>query len=87
MIVVKVELHSAITGAISNLGTVIIHNVGGTKNKGNYSAVSFKRGHDPVAANSLRKNKVRDGRVEGHNRLSEPVLNLVSKALRSMGYE
>lgn len=86
MIVVRVELHSAITGAVSNIGFVIIHNVGGSKTLGNYSCHSYKRGHDPVAANSLAKNEIRNGIVQRHPRLREPVLSLVRKALEEMGY-
>ena len=84
MIVVRIELHSAITGEVSEISRVVIYNKGnGSKTRGNYGCNSYRKG-SPLRP--LNKNIVRKGEVENHARLSEPVLNLVSKALRSMGY-
>ena len=85
MIVVTVELHSAVTRKKSNLSTIIIDNVGGTKARGNYRVRAYRKGYDPYK-NPL-KGVVREGCVEGHARLAEPVNNLVYKALKSLGYE
>lgn len=92
MIVVKVELHSAITGRVSELARMVIHNVGGTRTKGDYGVATF-RGRDSESLQAhmvawLRKEKSpqRGGRVEGHARLSEHVWRLVAKALKAVDY-
>ena len=103
MIVVKVELHSAVTGEIQTLGTAIIDNVTsperhreGRGRLGDYRTRAFRKGADTrfqgdhptaIACAMLRECKPqREGRVEGHRRLAEPVWSLVRKALASMGY-
>jgi len=87
MIVVKVELHSAITGHIINLGTAIIANVGGSETLGNYKAQAYRKGTEIETLYQRRDIKpIRNGSVENHKRLSEPVWNLVWKALGAMGY-
>ena len=83
MIVVKVELHSAITGEITQIARMHIANVGGDRDYGNYSCATF-RGRD--AAELARFTKQREGRVANHPRLREHVWNLVAHALRGMGY-
>ena len=42
MIVVKVELHSAITGQISELARMHICNIGGTATKGDYHSAALR---------------------------------------------
>lgn len=82
MIVVKVELHSAITGQIKLLGAMIIDNVGGTAQRGDYRVRVGKKSH---AAN-LRKimsAPQRTGEVRDYPRLSYNVWRLVSRALLS----
>lgn len=89
MIVVKVELHSAITGRVSRIGTVRIANVGGSKTRGDYQCESFRAGElwpDKRHRFRLRPAAVRSGEVKGHARKREPVLSLVRKALESMNY-
>ena len=82
MIVVTVELHSAITGEKTVLGKTIIHNVGGTETSGDYEVcVGCKTDID-----DLRKvftKPLRKGQVIGHPRLSANVWTLVAKALSS----
>lgn len=86
MIVVSVDLHSAITGEITSLSQVVIDNIGGTDKRGNYRVRAFRRGVDAVASRLAENGKVREGRVLGHRRLNEPVLTLLRKALQEMGY-
>lgn len=91
MIVVRVELWSAITGEKSELARAVISNEGGTAQRGNYLARAM-RGRDEAA---LQKNMIdvmrgakpiHEARVENHARLSEHVWNLVAKSLTAMGY-
>lgn len=84
MIVVRVELHSAITGQVEELSRVVIDNIGGTKSRGDYRVRAYRKGS---ALFPLTKNVIREGAVNGHARLAEPVINLVAKALSAMGYK
>lgn len=92
MIVVRVELHSAIDGRVEDLGSVVIWNDGtGDRTTGNYEAVSLRRGADVYKSmrryfRDRTKTAVRSGQVTGHKRLNRPVLELVRKALESMEY-
>jgi hypothetical protein len=86
MIIVRVELHSAITGKVSELAQIGIWNKGDepNPNTGNYRCASY-RGRDRA---SLDLHKVqRQGEILNHKRLQKHVLNLVVKALLTMGYE
>lgn len=91
MIVVRVELWSAITGEKSELARMVIDNIGtnpaGTR--GDYRARAL-RGR---SAEALEKamcaspmNATHEGRVVNHARLGEHVWNLVAKALTCMKY-
>ena len=83
MIVVRVELHSAVTGQVTQLAHAVIDNIGGDAVRGDYRFRSF-RGRDAL---TLSKHVVqREGRVFGHLRQREHVWNLVAKALSSVGY-
>lgn len=86
MIVVKVELHSAIDGRVETLGTAIIDNVGGSTTRGNYRVRAWPKGSlDPRRLLMSRKPH-REGAVNDHRRLAEPVWSLVRKALEAMRY-
>jgi hypothetical protein len=92
MIVVRVELWSAITGKRSEIARAVIHNVGGTNTRGNYEFLSM-RGRDAEALEAnmraVLKGKtkpVHQGGVNGHARLKEHVFNLVAKGLAAAGY-
>lgn len=79
MIVVKVELHSAITGKVTEIGRMSVANVGVSNGgkKGDYDVRLMRRG---------TLNKVsRTGRVLDHSRKSESIWKLVSKALTAVG--
>jgi hypothetical protein len=79
MIVIRVELWSAITGKKTLLTRVNIVNDGtGDSNYGRYLVESTRRGSE---SGTLRR-----GVVEKHLRKSTPVLTLLRKALQAMGY-
>jgi hypothetical protein len=87
MIIVKVELHSAITGRKTPLAAAILINDGtGTQKAGNYDAKFLgKRGIKKLAEKGVM-DALRSSRVEGHARLSKPVWTLIKKALEGAGY-
>lgn len=88
MIVVKIELHSAITHEQSNLGTLVIDNIGGTKTKGNYRCRMYRKSDKNIYRQVLDGAKpIRECEIHNHPRLSNPVQSLVLKALKEMGYE
>ena len=77
MIVVKVELHSAITGKIAEIGRTYIYNKGGTRARGDYAVNVCRKGSRNFY------NAARRGEVLDYPRLSYNVWRLVSRALRS----
>ena len=88
MIVVRVELHSAVTGQVTELARAIIANTGeGTATVGNYKAWTLF-GRDRVALDGAqRTNKMqRAGQVLKYPRQRLHVWHLVADALRGMGY-
>ncbi len=78
MIVVKIELHSAITGEVSEIGRTYIDNVGGTQDRGDYRVRVCRRGNEAIPRNPARM-----GAVTNYPRLSYNVWRLVIRALRS----
>lgn len=83
MIVIRLELHSAITGAVTELARLDIDNIGGTRNSGDYRC-RVMRGRDK---DTLSKRIVqREAKVLGHPRLSQHVWYLVAKALKALQY-
>jgi hypothetical protein len=84
MIIVTVDLVSAVTGQTKQLARMHICNDGtGTKSVGDYDVTTF-RGRDAEALE--RRASSRTGRVEGYPRTSLHVWNLVSRALAACGY-
>lgn len=100
MLVVKVELHSAIDGSTQELGRMVIANDGtGTRTIGNYDVVAFKKGCSGHSRSQMvsgllswinrgkrTEGVIRGGRADGYQRVSKPVWCLVAKALEGMGY-
>lgn len=87
MIVVKVELWSAITGQRTELARMTICNVGGTHRRGDYEVATMTgRNQDALHAAMVKRRHTRTGVVKGHARLTEHVWNLVAKGLTAMGY-
>lgn len=76
MIVVKIELHSASTGQVSELGRVEIINDGtGTVGRGNYRVRRIGK---------HRRRLGEEARVENHARKSRTIFNLLRKALEAL---
>jgi hypothetical protein len=90
MIVIRVELWSAVNGQKTELARMVIDNVGGTNTLGDYRCRTLRGRSEEALDRSLRTiistGTQREGRVIGHPRLREHVWNLVAKALTSMGY-
>jgi hypothetical protein len=96
MIVVRVELWSAINGKVTDLGTVMIDNVGGTDTRGDYRARAYSKGvwkrfarylqPRPAWALVKKAKPNRIGSITNHPRKSAPIWTLVRKALESMEY-
>lgn len=83
MIVVRVELHSAITGQVTELARAHISNIGGTGTVRDYE-IKTLRGR---STRSLDAGVVqRKGKVLAHRSLDLHVWHLVGKALAGIGY-
>ena len=87
MIIVKVELHSAITGQKNELARMMIDNIGGDLKRGNYRARTYRGRSAEGLDKSMTAGAItRETRVLGHRRLALHVWHLVAKALTGMGY-
>lgn len=90
MIVGRVELWSAVNGQKSELARMVIDNIGGTDQRGDYRTRTLRgRSEEQLHRAMLSMPAAgvqREGRVTGHARLREHVWNLVGKALSGMGY-
>lgn len=85
MIVVRVELYSAVTGKVSELARMHIANTGSHPNprSGNYICRTLRgRSKDQLDKNTIQ----RIGGVHDHPRLAQHVWHLVAKALVNMRY-
>lgn len=92
ILVVRVELHSAITGEISEIARMIIANDGGgTKERGNYWARAAKgtvaKDHMIPAAIMHDSRKLRHVEVKDYPRLSKHVWNLIARVLTAMEFK
>lgn len=87
MLIVRVELLSAVTGETTELARMHICNEGGDQNLGDYG-VYVMRGRNEVALSKswLSRSFTKTGKVERHARLREHVWNLVAKALSATNY-
>lgn len=87
MIVIRVELWSAITGEKTEIARAMIANTGGTETVGDYSGETYRgRTVDALDAAMRSRTTTRTGKVGGHRRLDLHVWHLVAKMLSSMGY-
>lgn len=89
MIVVRVELHSAITGEQTELARMVIDNIGGTTQLGDYRVRTMRGRSSKSLDKAMFANPptaTREGRIYKHPRLREHVWNLVAKALSAMNY-
>ena len=92
MLVVRVELHSAVTGKTSEIARMIIANDGtGSGTKGNYwgrAAKGVVKGDHMIPAAIMHESrKMRYAEVREYPRASKHVWNLVSRMLSNMGYK
>ena len=78
MIVVRVELYSAVTGQVTELARAHICNVGGTRTKGDYHCETL-RGRDKDALD--KRVRQRSAGVRDYPRLSIHIWHLVARAL------
>lgn len=85
MLVVRLELHSANTGEVSELGRMIVANVGGTDETGEYEV---RLALSASSSQELLDDKTRDrlGKVSGYPRMTQHAWDLIAKALASVGY-
>ena len=83
MIVVKIELHSAITKKVTLLGTAIISNMDMSAD-GTRADYNVKVGRkDKLDFQSIHQNPLREGKVVDYPRLTYNVWRLVIRALKS----
>lgn len=89
MIVVRVELWSAVDGSVSELARMTLDNISTTTDPryGDYRCRTY-RGRSAVALHRamLDGTVQREGKVLHHARLREHVWNLVAKGLTGLGY-
>lgn len=79
MIVVRIELHSAITGNVTQLGVMTIANDGtGTNEVCDYNGYIWRKPDFKAVT--------RSGRLIGHRRHALTVWHLVARMLSNMGY-
>lgn len=84
MLIVRVELHSALTGRVTEIARMRIANRGtGTARRADYDVMTF-RGRDGGALD--RASVQRRGAVLGWPRLRVHVWSLVAEALAATGY-
>lgn len=87
MIVIRVELWSAITGKKTELARMTIHNESGGGNFRNYSGKTYKgRDKKTLTQSMINDTVTRSGEVFRHPAKRQHVWNLVSKMLNNMGY-
>lgn len=90
MIVVRVELHSAITGETTEIARMSICNKGdGTLKRGNYVGRSIAGRGAPMCGHDIahRPKHIRQAEVLNYPRLTLHVWNLVARMLKSMKYD
>lgn len=87
MIVVRVELHSANDGSVTELARCALDNQGGTEDVCDYRIRTFT-GRSKAALDRSQKflPAQRTGLVKGHRRKQLHVWHLVSRALQVVGY-
>lgn len=87
MIIIRVELWSAVNGQVTELARMSIDNIGGTQQLGDYRARTYRgRSAEALTKAMLSGGVQREGEVLRHPRLREHVWNLVAKALTGLGY-
>lgn len=83
MIVIRVELHSAVSRTVTEIARMKIINVGGTRTLGHYFAETYRGRSGEQLKRGVRQ---RSGSVRDYPRLSVHVWHLVARALIAMKY-
>lgn len=78
MLVLKLEMHSAITGEVREIGRTVIYNKGGSHERGEYGVAVCRRG-----STDYHNKPTRVGEVLNYPRLSYNVWRLVIRSLLS----
>ena len=87
MIVVRVELWSAVTGNVTEIARMTIDNIGGTQQSGDYRVRTMRgRSAEALQKAMLAGTISREAQVLSHPRLRDHVWSLVAKALIAMRY-
>lgn len=93
MLVVKVELHSAIDGSVSEIARMLIANDGASEapGLGHYDCLALRgrsaETFDRAMRSGLGRQWPKRARVENYPRQRLHVWNLVRRALSALGYE
>jgi hypothetical protein len=83
MIVIRVELHSAITCRVTEIARMHISNVGGSRQTGHYFARTYRgRSREQLSRGDVQ----RQASVKEYPRLRLHVWHLVARALIAMKY-
>ncbi len=83
MIIVRVELHSAVTHKVTEIARMRIANIGGTRRLGHYFAETYRGRSAEALSEGTRQ---RSGTIRDYPRLSIHVWHLVARALMAMKY-
>lgn len=85
MIVIRVELHSAKTGNVTEIGTMLLANDGTSDDPavGNYDVWLGGKAHKGRKF-AIRKKPLRTARVEGYRRKSNVIWKLVKRAVEAL---
>jgi hypothetical protein len=83
MIVIRVELHSAVTRKVTEIARMRICNIGGTREHGDYRAETFRGRSAEQLARLIRQ---RAATISDYPKLRIHVWHLVARALVGMGY-
>ena len=86
MLVIRVELHSAVTHKVTELARAVIFNRGdvASPRRGNYTGKAFRgRSKEQLGLQVVQ----RTGEVLNYPRLDLHVWNLVARMLTAMGYK
>lgn len=95
MLVVKVELHSAINGLTSEIARFVVYNDStGDRDRGNYVSIDLNDHPNDMSVREATRRAImcepgyakRRSSFKGYERAEPDVLHLISIALQSMGY-
>ena len=84
MIVVRIDLISAVTGNTTRLGAATISNIGGSRKLGDYTVKVARKPHAVANAwDKIEAQPLRTGEVKDYPRLSYNIWRLIIRALLS----